>query len=115
MLAIATARNSSAVNGTSSSANWRAVAGCDPNWGRVLVAAGRAGAPLDEPKAKMRLQGELLFDGVGLPFDEKLVSNKMDAAEVRIELDLGLGDGRATAWGCDLTVDYVHINADYRT
>lgn len=92
-----------------------AVAGCDPNWGRILVAAGRAGAPLDEPKAKMRLQGELLFDGVGLPFDEKAVSAKMDAAEVRIELDLGLGSGCATAWGCDLTVDYVHINADYRT
>jgi glutamate N-acetyltransferase/amino-acid N-acetyltransferase len=92
-----------------------AIAGCDPNWGRILVAAGRAGAPLEEPKAKMRLQGELLFDSVGLPFDEKTISDKMDAPEVRIELDLGLGEGAATAWGCDLTVDYVHINADYRT
>jgi glutamate N-acetyltransferase/amino-acid N-acetyltransferase len=92
-----------------------AVAGCDPNWGRILVAAGRAGALLEEPRAKLRLQGELLFDGVGLPFDERLISDKMDAPEVSIELDLGLGDASATAWGCDLTVDYVHINADYRT
>ena len=92
-----------------------AVAGCDPNWGRILVAAGRAGAPLDEPKASLRLQGELLFQGIGLAFDEAYVSKKMDADEVRIELDLGLGAHSATAWGCDLTVDYVHINADYRT
>ena len=92
-----------------------AIAGCDPNWGRILVAAGRAGALLDEPKASLRLQGELLFQGAGRPFDEAQVSAKMDAGEVRIELDLGLGEHTATAWGCDLTVDYVHINADYRT
>ena len=93
-----------------------AAAGCDPNWGRVLVAAGRAGAALDESKASLRLQGELLFErGRGLPFDERAVSHKLDAEEVVIELDLGLGSGEATAWGCDLTTDYVHINADYRT
>lgn len=93
-----------------------ALAGCDPNWGRILVAAGRAGARLVEAKTTLRLQGELLYArGRGLPFDERAVSAKLDAPEVRIELDLGLGDGAATAWGCDLTVDYVHINADYRT
>ena len=93
-----------------------AVAGCDPNWGRILVAAGRAGAKLEESRCSMRLQGELLFDrGARQPFDERAVSDKLDADEVRIEIDLGLGDGGATAWGCDLTVDYVHINADYRT
>jgi glutamate N-acetyltransferase/amino-acid N-acetyltransferase len=93
-----------------------AVAGCDPNWGRILVAAGRAGGRLEEPKTSMRLQGELLLErGVAQPFDEAAVSAKLEAAEVRIELDLGLGSAAATAWGCDLTTDYVHINADYRT
>jgi glutamate N-acetyltransferase/amino-acid N-acetyltransferase len=93
-----------------------AVAGCDPNWGRVLVAAGRAGAKIEEAKASMRLQGELLFDhGKALAFDEAAVSAKMEAPEVRIELELGLGQAKATGWGCDLTADYVHINADYRT
>ena len=57
----------------------------------------------------------LLVRGSIQPFDERAVSDKLDADEVRIELDLGLGDGSATAWGCDLTTDYVHINADYRT
>ncbi|MPZ48995.1 MAG: bifunctional glutamate N-acetyltransferase/amino-acid acetyltransferase ArgJ [Dehalococcoidia bacterium] len=94
-----------------------AITGCDPNWGRILVAAGRAGAnSLDETRASLRLQGESLYErGSILAFDEAAVSKTMDAPEVRIELDLGLGDGAATAWGCDLTVDYVHINADYRT
>jgi glutamate N-acetyltransferase/amino-acid N-acetyltransferase len=93
-----------------------AIAGCDPNWGRILVAAGRAGAALDESLTSLRLQDTLLLErGVAQPFDEAAVSASLEAAEVRIELELGLGDASATAWGCDLTVDYVHINADYRT
>ena len=93
-----------------------AVAGNDPNWGRILVAAGRSGAKLDARQTTVSLQGVLLFDkGMVLPFDERDVHEKMKQDEVRIEIDLGLGDGRATAWGCDLTTDYVHINADYRT
>ena len=93
-----------------------AVAGCDPNWGRVLVAAGRSGARIDTLKTRLRLQGELLFDrGKVMPFEERKISGLMEADEVRIEIELGLGDGAATAWGCDLTTDYVHINADYRT
>jgi glutamate N-acetyltransferase/amino-acid N-acetyltransferase len=93
-----------------------AVAGSDPNWGRILVAAGRSGALIVESKTSLRVQGEPLFErGAIMPFDEVLVSRNMDGPEVRIELDLGLGDGEATAWGCDLTVDYVHVNADYRT
>jgi len=93
-----------------------AVAGADPNWGRILVAAGRAGAALEEAKTSMRLQGELLLDrGTAQPFDEETLHQKLAADEVRIELDLGLGDAVARAWGCDLTTEYVHINADYRT
>jgi glutamate N-acetyltransferase/amino-acid N-acetyltransferase len=93
-----------------------AVAGHDPNWGRIMVAAGRSGAKLDESRTTVRLQGTRVFErGVIQPFDEAQVSASLEADEVRIELDLGLGDAAATAWGCDLTADYVHINADYRT
>jgi glutamate N-acetyltransferase/amino-acid N-acetyltransferase len=93
-----------------------AVAGFDPNWGRILVAAGRAGAALEESRVSMRLQGELIYDrGKALPFDETAMSKRLEATEVRIDIDLGIGSGQATAWGCDLTTDYVHINADYRT
>jgi glutamate N-acetyltransferase/amino-acid N-acetyltransferase len=101
---------------TDSSLVKTAVAGHDPNWGRIMVAAGRSGARLDESRTNVRLQGTTVFErGVILPFDEAQVSASLEADEVRIELDLGLGDAAATAWGCDLTVDYVHINADYRT
>jgi glutamate N-acetyltransferase/amino-acid N-acetyltransferase len=93
-----------------------AVAGNDPNWGRILVAAGRSGARVDPKKTTVKLQGVPLFDrGVVLDFDEEDVHQRMKQDEVRIEIDLGLGDATATAWGCDLTTDYVHINADYRT
>jgi glutamate N-acetyltransferase/amino-acid N-acetyltransferase len=93
-----------------------AVAGNDPNWGRILVAAGRSGATVDATKTTVRLQDVLLFErGRVMPFAEGDVHEKMKTDEVRIDLDLGLGQGDATAWGCDLTTDYVHINADYRT
>jgi glutamate N-acetyltransferase/amino-acid N-acetyltransferase len=93
-----------------------AVAGNDPNWGRILVAAGRSGAEVDARKTSVSLQGVPLFErGAVLKFDEEAVHFRMKEEEVVISLDLGLGDGRATAWGCDLTTEYVHINADYRT
>jgi glutamate N-acetyltransferase/amino-acid N-acetyltransferase len=93
-----------------------AVAGNDPNWGRILVAAGRSGATVDPRKTTVKLQGVPLFDrGNVLEFDEEGVHEGMKQDEVVIEVDLGLGNGAATAWGCDLTTDYVHINADYRT
>ncbi len=93
-----------------------AVAGNDPNWGRILVAAGRSGCQVDSGKAIVRMQDFVLFDrGTVMPFDEMAVHEKMKADEVCIEIELGLGDGAATAWGCDLTTEYVHINADYRT
>ena len=93
-----------------------AVAGNDPNWGRILVAAGRSGAQVGARRTQVRLQGVPLFDkGIVLDFDEEDVHERMKQDEVVIEIDLGLGSGAATAWGCDLTTDYVHINADYRT
>jgi glutamate N-acetyltransferase/amino-acid N-acetyltransferase len=93
-----------------------AVAGNDPNWGRILVAAGRSGSPLEPTKTSVTLQGEVLFDrGKVLPFDEEALHALMKQDEVVITIDLGSGVARATSWGCDLTTEYVHINADYRT
>jgi glutamate N-acetyltransferase / amino-acid N-acetyltransferase len=93
-----------------------AVAGADPNWGRILVAAGRSGARIEESRVRLYLQGELLFDrGQALPLLESDMRSKLESDEVAIRLDLSLGGATATAWGCDLTTDYVHINADYTT
>jgi glutamate N-acetyltransferase/amino-acid N-acetyltransferase len=93
-----------------------AVAGNDPNWGRILVAAGRSGSPVEPTKTSVTLQGEVLFDrGKVLPFDEYALHELMKQEEVVIAIDLGSGSASATAWGCDLTTEYVHINADYRT
>ena len=77
---------------------------------------GSLGGFWDVDRTSLSLQGVPLFDrGSIVPFDEPSLHGKLGAEEVRIELDLGLGDGAATAWGCDLTTEYVHINADYRT
>ena len=93
-----------------------AVAGNDPNWGRILVAAGRSGSPVEATRTSVTLQGEVLFDrGKVLPFDEYTLHELMKQDEVVITIDLGSGAASATAWGCDLTTEYVHINADYRT
>jgi glutamate N-acetyltransferase/amino-acid N-acetyltransferase len=93
-----------------------AVAGNDPNWGRILVAAGRSGSRVEPHRTSVSLQGVALFDkGTVLGFDEDDVHSKMKQDEVVIDIDLGAGSEAATAWGCDLTTEYVHINADYRT
>ena len=93
-----------------------AVYGCDPNWGRVLTAAGYSGAQVREEACRLYLQGVRVFAG-GLPepFDEVALRQALAGREVTIKLDLGLGSGAATAWGCDLTEDYVRINASYTT
>ncbi len=93
-----------------------ALYGADPNWGRIMCAAGYSGARFDAARAHLSLQGVALFaGGMPLPFDAVAASNALRASEVSIDLDLGAGDGAATAWGCDLTPEYVHINADYTT
>jgi len=93
-----------------------AVHGCDPNWGRVLTAAGYSGAQVREETCQLHLQGVRVFAG-GLPepFDEAALRAALANPEVTIHVDLGLGPGAATAWGCDLTADYVRINAEYTT
>jgi glutamate N-acetyltransferase / amino-acid N-acetyltransferase len=93
-----------------------AVYGSDPNWGRVLAAAGRSGAALDQDKTELHM-GDfcMLLNGTPQPFDKKAAAKYMDGKEVYFELDLHLGKGEATAWGCDMTEEYVKINAEYTT
>jgi glutamate N-acetyltransferase/amino-acid N-acetyltransferase len=93
-----------------------AVYGNDPNWGRILNAVGYSGAELVPEKADVFIADvPLMKDGRILPFDKKAVSEAMKAREVHIRVDLHLGEGTATAWGCDLTEQYVKINAEYTT
>jgi len=94
-----------------------AIAGCDPNWGRILSAAGNAGVEFDPTKVEIYLQGVCVCrNGVAEPFSEHELKQKLDAREVIIRFRLrGRGQGRARFWTCDLTEDYVRINGSYRT
>jgi glutamate N-acetyltransferase/amino-acid N-acetyltransferase len=94
-----------------------AIAGADANWGRVVMAVGKAGEPADRDRLS------IAFGGVwaardGLPvdgYDEAPVAAHLKGEDIDIAVDLGLGEGRATVWTCDLTHGYIAINADYRS
>jgi glutamate N-acetyltransferase/amino-acid N-acetyltransferase len=93
-----------------------AVHGCDPNWGRIIAAAGRSGADLEEEKTELHIGGtRVVKDGIATAFEKKEVVRHLGGKEVLITLDLHLGKGEATAWGCDLSAEYVRINAEYTT
>ena len=93
-----------------------AFAGADPNWGRILAAAGRAGVDFDFHLADIRLAGiAVCRRGREHPFDERVAHRKMLAKYVPIVLDLHAGRGSARIWTCDFTGEYVDINASYRT
>jgi glutamate N-acetyltransferase/amino-acid N-acetyltransferase len=92
-----------------------AVHGADPNWGRVLAAAGRSDVAMDMARAVVIAQGTELYRGQPLGYDARAVSNALRAADVLLAVDLGVGTAEGTAWGCDLTEGYVRINADYTT
>jgi glutamate N-acetyltransferase/amino-acid N-acetyltransferase len=93
-----------------------AIHGGDPNWGRVLAAAGRSGARVDDRRASVRIGDLFVYrDGAPLEVADAEVRALFAEAAVEIEVMLGLGDGQATAWGCDLSADYVRINAEYMT
>jgi glutamate N-acetyltransferase/amino-acid N-acetyltransferase len=93
-----------------------AMNGNDPNWGRIVSAAGLAGAAFDPDKATLTLQGTTVFkNGQPLTFDAATVSASLSAPEVRVDLVCRLGKAEATVWTCDLSKDYVTINADYHT
>jgi len=94
-----------------------AVHGADPNWGRIVAAAGRSGVWFDVDRATVHVGGTLLFEH-GLPHDDAapIAAEHLKGADVRIDVDLGTaGSGDATVWTCDLSAEYVRINGEYRT
>ena len=93
-----------------------AMHGNDPNWGRIVSAAGLAGVPFDPDRATLALQGTVVFrNGQPVPFDAAEVSRSLGQAEVRAGLSCRLGKAEATCWTCDFSKEYVTINADYHT
>ena len=94
-----------------------AVAGGDPNWGRIVSAAGYAGVPFDPAGVSLRVNGFLLYQaGTPVAFDAKAAAESIrQNRETFVELALGEGEGKCRFWTSDLTVDYIRINADYHT
>jgi glutamate N-acetyltransferase / amino-acid N-acetyltransferase len=89
--------------------------GNDPNWGRILSSVGATGVALALERLSIRVQGVEVYRGAPGRFDPGEVSRKMDAEELLVAIDLGVGTGVGQAWGCDLSAEYVKINADYHT
>jgi glutamate N-acetyltransferase/amino-acid N-acetyltransferase len=93
-----------------------AMHGNDPNWGRIVSAAGYAGVAFDPDKSTLSLQGTAVFRaGQPLKFSAEQVSRSLARPEVHVLLDCKLGKATHTIWTCDLSKDYVTINADYHT
>ncbi|MFV0625508.1 bifunctional glutamate N-acetyltransferase/amino-acid acetyltransferase ArgJ [Sphingomonas sp. ac-8] len=94
-----------------------AIAGEDANWGRVVMAVGKAGEPAERDKLAIRFgTTQVARDGLAVTgYDEAPVAAHLKGQTVEIGVDLGLGEGRATVWTCDLTHGYISINADYRS
>jgi glutamate N-acetyltransferase/amino-acid N-acetyltransferase len=94
-----------------------AIAGGDPNWGRVVMAVGKAGEAADRDKLSITYGDiQVARDGERAPtYDEQKVAAYMAGREIAIRVDLGLGSGKSTVWTCDLTHGYISINADYRS
>ena len=97
-----------------------AMFGADANWGRVLCAIGYSGAAVDVQKVDVAFASaagriEVCKDGAGIPFSEEYAKEILLKDEIEIQVNLHMGEAESTAWGCDLTYDYVKINGDYRT
>jgi glutamate N-acetyltransferase/amino-acid N-acetyltransferase len=93
-----------------------AVHGDDPNWGRVMAAVGRSGVDVEESKLDLYIGGiPLVKGGRALPFSKRGVIQLLKGKEVSLSLNLNLGSAKATAWGCDLSEEYVTINSRYMT
>ena len=97
-----------------------AIFGADANWGRVLCAIGYANADVDVFKVDMAFKSakgvvETCKNGAGIPFSEEKAKEVLLEKEITIEIDLNDGKGEASAFGCDLTYEYVKINGDYRS
>lgn len=94
-----------------------AIAGEDPNWGRIVMAIGKSGAEADRDLLSIRFGDVVVAENgwVAESYREELGAAKMKLPEIEIGVDLGLGQGKATVWTCDLTHGYISINADYRS
>jgi glutamate N-acetyltransferase/amino-acid N-acetyltransferase len=94
-----------------------AIAGEDANWGRIVMAVGKAGEPADRDKLSVAVGGTWMAraGSVVEDYDEAPVVAHMKGHEVDITVDIGLGKGQATAWTCDLTHGYIDINGSYRS
>ncbi|MEQ9124327.1 MAG: bifunctional ornithine acetyltransferase/N-acetylglutamate synthase, partial [Alphaproteobacteria bacterium] len=94
-----------------------AIAGEDANWGRIVMAVGKSGARAERDKLRIWIGGvEITANGMVVEgYDEAPVAAHMKGQEIDIQVDLGLGRGKATVWTCDLTHGYIEINADYRS
>ncbi len=93
-----------------------AVHGSDPNWGRIMAAVGRSGVEVVESKTDLYIgQVCLVKAGKPLPFNRRSLKRILSSSEVSFSLNLNLGSGLATAWGCDLSEEYVTINSEYMT
>ena len=97
-----------------------AMFGADANWGRVLCAIGYSGADVDVNKVDVSFRSaagtiDVCKNGAGIPFSEEIAKQVLLEKEIEILVELNSGDAASTAWGCDLTYDYVKINGDYRT
>jgi glutamate N-acetyltransferase/amino-acid N-acetyltransferase len=93
-----------------------AIHGGDPNWGRIACALGYSGAELAIDRLRLTIGGlEVFARGAGVPVDLEAVRKTFQQPEIEIKAELGLGTGSSEAWGCDLSAEYVRINADYTT
>ena len=93
-----------------------AIHGADPNWGRIIVALGYSGAQVTEELVALHINNVCIMEGGRpIPYFKDAVSLSMSGADVSLRLDLGLGDACATAWGCDLSEEYVTFNSAYTT
>lgn len=91
-----------------------ALAGSDPNWGRIVAALGASGCELHQDRYNIFIGDvQVMKDGLAAPFDHPRAKSFMEQEEVNITIDLGLSDGEATAWGCDLTHGYIDENTLY--
>jgi glutamate N-acetyltransferase/amino-acid N-acetyltransferase len=93
-----------------------AIHGCDPNWGRIVAAVGRSGADLVESSLDLELAGiSVVKSGMPLDFNKDELARLLHKNEIFIHLNFNLGQAEATAWGCDLSAEYVSINSEYTT
>ncbi len=93
-----------------------AIHGADPNWGRIIVALGYSGAQVTEELVALHINDVCIMEGGRpIPYFKDAVALSMSGTDVSLRLDLGLGDARATAWGCDLSEEYVTFNSAYTT